>query len=726
MGIVNNIRNVITRTAYYQMSTTNQSFLDMHYYLRDKGIKNNKFFLILYDKDLAGVDPYDPNLSPIMKQKVLRECMSNFFYFIREVIRIKDEGGAAGSGKRYKLHRGNLALNFGFMCNWNMFVEFPRQHGKTISAVCYYLWLFNFGTTNSEMMFINKKYDDSKKNLARLKDMRAALPSYLRMSESIGPDGKKIKVPDNTQTVQHPSNFNTIRTLPSAKNATSANGLGRGLTVPIIWYDEFAFIKYNKIIRSAATPAYKRAAMNAANNRKPYGMLLTTTPGIMTDEEGKYAFEVKNNATPFNECYYDFGLEKLEELRKANTKSSLFYIRYTYQQLGSSSEYLEEMIKDMEGDFPSIRREVLLEWAQISENSPFKPEDLEIVKQYIHEPIRTIMLGGLFPMHIYEELSPMAVPIIGVDVSGGYYHDSSAITVIDSKTTKVCACLNCNYISPIQLADVIYELVVNYMPNACVNIERNGGFGASVVARLKNTRIKNNLYFEIKERVIEERNDGIHTNRNKQKVKVYGLDSSKNVRDLLIDILHERMNYHKDKFISPIIMTELNGLEMKKNRVDHSSTTHDDQIFSMLMALYVWYYGKDLMANYGIRTYNIRTDEDYQESMIDNEQSTSYIEIMTDNTENSEEIQEQIDTMQKGHGVLYEEFMLREQQKDSRIVEQMMSNRLFRETFNRTYNRNNISEETGFTTIPDSVFGIEEEESIDYLNREFATMQDIR
>ena len=244
---------------------------------------------------------------------------------------------------------------------------------------------------------------------------------------------------------------------------------------------------------------------------------------------------------------------------------------------------------------------------------------------------------------------------------------------------------------------------------------------------MKNTRIKNNLYFEIKDRVLEERNDGIHTTRNKQKVKVYGLDSSKNIRDLLIDILHQRMDYHKDKFISPIIMNELNGLEIKKNRVDHSNTTHDDQIFSMLMALYVWYYGKDLMANYGIRTYNIRTDEDYQESMIDNEQSTSYVEVLTDNTENSEEVEEQINIMKKGQGILYEEFLLHQQEQDNRIIEQMMSNRLFRETFNRTYNRSNTSAESTFTTIPDSVFGIsDEEENIDYLNREFANMQDIR
>lgn len=108
---------------YYQMSTTNQSFIDMHYYLKHKGIKNNRFFLALYDPDLAGVDPRDPNLNAMMKRKILRECIVNFWYFIREVVRIPDQGGTVGSGKRYKLHRGNLAQNFCFLLNWNIFLE---------------------------------------------------------------------------------------------------------------------------------------------------------------------------------------------------------------------------------------------------------------------------------------------------------------------------------------------------------------------------------------------------------------------------------------------------------------------------------------------------------------------------------------------------------------------------------------------------------------------------
>ncbi len=54
------------------------------------------------------------------------------------------------------------------------------------------------------------------------------------------------------------------------------------------------------------------------------------------------------------------------------------------------------------------------------------------------------------------------------------YHDSSAITVIDSLTTKVCATLNCNYIPTDDLADVLYVLVKQYMPNAIINVELNG------------------------------------------------------------------------------------------------------------------------------------------------------------------------------------------------------------------------------------------------------------
>ena len=43
------------QSVYYQFETTNQSFIQMHYILKEMGIKNNKFFLVLYDKGLASI-----------------------------------------------------------------------------------------------------------------------------------------------------------------------------------------------------------------------------------------------------------------------------------------------------------------------------------------------------------------------------------------------------------------------------------------------------------------------------------------------------------------------------------------------------------------------------------------------------------------------------------------------------------------------------------------------
>src|SRR5699024_10003787 len=146
-------------TVYYQESTVNKSFMKMHYYLKAKGINNNKFFLLIYDPGLANINPRDNNLPQQIKLRILRECMTNFWYFIREVVRIPEEGGTVGGGKMYELSRGNLAMNYMFVYNINQFVEFPRQHVKTISALCWYLWVFNFGATNIRMIFANKKHD---------------------------------------------------------------------------------------------------------------------------------------------------------------------------------------------------------------------------------------------------------------------------------------------------------------------------------------------------------------------------------------------------------------------------------------------------------------------------------------------------------------------------------------------------------------------------------------
>lgn len=724
-------------TAYYHMSTTNQSFLDMHYYLKQTGRQNNKFFLVIYDPDLIGVDPRDPNLNTLMKKKILRECIINFWYFIREVVRIPDQGGAVGGGARYKLHRGNLALNFGFLLNWNMFVEFPRQHGKTISAVVWYLWVFNFGTTNSEMMFMNKKHDDSKMNLRRLKDIRDTLPSYLQMKEMMGPDGKIKKASNNVESTTNIINNNKITTKAGARNSAGANGLGRGCTMPIHWYDEYAFILYNDVIYSAATPAFKTASMNAKKNNAPYGILITTTPGDMTTNEGIEAYNTKEAATPFNEAFYDYSFEKLEEVRNSNTSSSFFYIRYTYQQLGSSEQYFKEMVIDLKKNWVAIRREVLLEWSKSSSNSPFRQQDLDEVERLVmKEPIQQVSLcNGLYFLNIYKPMdASMAFrypPIMGVDVSGGYQKDSSTITIIDSRTTEVVADFNCNYISTNDLAKVIYELVVKYMPNCIVNVERNGGFGASVLSVLAKSKIKKNLYFEIKDKVIEERFNGTKPVRKTVQKKCFGFDETRDSRQLLMEILKERMEKHKAKFISPIIFDELTTLEVKRNgRIEHADNAHDDQIFSYLLALYVWYEGKNLMQNFGLDKGTLYTDDADEEYLGLDE---TYRDIVNEiEMEEDEDLQEQLNFLSSDKSVSFKQWQDQEFLKDQEALNNLLKNKVTRRAYAR---QNHVEEESlnnehSFTTLPNTVFYMmdtdENQDTRSNLQKEFDNIIDLR
>lgn len=673
-------------TIYYQTSTTNQSFMDMHFQLKQKGLVNNRFFLALYDRDLIGVDPRDPRLPQYMKAKVLNECAHNYWYFIREVIRIPDQGGAANSGVRYKLHRGNLALSFCLLNNWNIFLELPRQHGKTMAALCWYLWVFNFRTTNSEIMFMNKKHDDSKMNLQRLKTLRAALPTYLQFTNQYGKDGTKLRASNTLETITHIINNNKITTKPSARSKTIANNLGRGCTMPMHWYDEYAFIAYNKIIYQAATPAYKTASENAKKNHAPYGILITTTPGDLSTDEGMDAYETRNSATPFLEEFYDYTPQQLKEVAEANTDSSFFYIRFTYQQLGSSEQYFKEMVRDLKKDWAAIRREVLLEWSLTSDNSPFDPNDLELIATMVREPIRRIVLRKGFAIDLYKQIEdPHYPPIIGVDVSGGYSRDSSAITIIDSKTTDVVGDFNCNYISTNDLAHLIYELVVKFMPNAIVNVERNGGFGASVLSTLKETKIKRNLYYEIKDRIFEERTFGgmNQTIKRTQKCKVYGFDETKNSRDLLMQILRERVDNHKSKFLSPKILAELRTLEYKKNgRIEHTAQGHDDQIFSYLMAMYVWYEGKELTERYGLQKVTIHTDEDDEDRIdIDN----NYTDISEAINEESDMVQEQLDVLSSNKAVLYDEWRAQEKAKDQESVNRLLQTKIGQQAYIEKY-----------------------------------------
>lgn len=462
---------------YYHRSTSNSSFIEMSNYLAAIGIKNSRFMLALLDPDLRNIDPHDATLPLYYKKKILMEIRNNFWYFLREVVRIPN----AGEPSKFVLNRGNMAFLYLASMNINTIFMMPRQTGKTIAAACFYTYIYNFRAQNTQISLLNKEAKDSRENLARIRAIRDLLPSYIRFDSQFSEvDGKKMKVSSNVTFMENAINHNKFKTHGKAVNELSAANMLRGQTFPLLWADEFAFIPYMKVIYGNMIPAMSKATEIARKHNVPYGILYTSTPGFLTSDSGKYAYMMIQNATEWNESWYDLSYFEILNILNSNKLSKFVYVEYQYYQLGLSEEWFRDRCVEENWDWNLIRREYLLHWSDESENNPFTKEELDTIEKFCKQPIKTVMIFGRYELKIFEEIAlksnlvPCNPPIIGVDPAGGTSNDYSCLTFIDSKTTRVFAELRSNTISLIDLARVLEYIVLNLMPNAVINIERTG------------------------------------------------------------------------------------------------------------------------------------------------------------------------------------------------------------------------------------------------------------
>ena len=79
--------------AIIDWNTKNKSFLRIAAVLKRMGIKNYYFMLALTQPELQGIDPHADNLDSITIQKILYECSVNYWYYLRECVRVPSAGG---------------------------------------------------------------------------------------------------------------------------------------------------------------------------------------------------------------------------------------------------------------------------------------------------------------------------------------------------------------------------------------------------------------------------------------------------------------------------------------------------------------------------------------------------------------------------------------------------------------------------------------------------------
>lgn len=554
----------------FDLGTTNKSFLKIAHQLKILGVKNYYFMLEIKDPGVIEIDPYacdkdgHPTLTQDQVARVMNEIATNPWYYLREISIIPEEGG---SGVHYIANRGNIAQAWCILHNLDSWLCIPRRQGKTQSAIAAQTWLYNFGTSNSSFLFMNKQGDATKVNLKRFKDQIDLLPEYLRFKTLYNEDtGKYEKGKDSTTQLSNPVTNNTIILAPKASSAEAGMNIGRGYALPIIHSDETEFTPYIDVILSNGYPAYLKSHEIALANGAFSARVLTSTPGDLDTNCGQRAEQMRERTCKWTEKMYDWSMEEIEQYFEAQGKdfNHIIYIEYSYQQLGLSDQWFLKMSQGMEP--MDVRRDLLLQRLHGSSMSPYPREDMEYIVQVAQQPNEklTIWVNEYYRFDVYKQLDKRKPYLIGVDCSTGTLSDNNAITILDPVTVEPVAEFLCSYIGETKFERLLISLIQDYLPRSVLCIERNS-VGDGIIDHLLHSPIAGNLYYDKQKDLMAENMKNNQTVESLLKKEAgmkryYGVYTERTSRDTMFKILARHINEYKEKFVTQNITSDITKL----------------------------------------------------------------------------------------------------------------------------------------------------------------------
>lgn len=359
-------------------------------------------------------------------------------------------------------------------------------------------------------------------------------------------------------------------------------------------------MKYNQITYEACLPAYKKAAENAKKHGSPCGIIITTTPNNLDVEAGAFCYDMMSKAAKWSVDCFDMNDEELTNFIFDNSSNDFILVQYSYKELGRDEKWLQEMIRQCNGNLQKIKREILLEWPRSMDSSVLSEEQLEKIHQFIKEPLTRLFVDS-YPLTFYETPDINLNYIISCDVAGGLSRDNSVMTIIHPEDFRVVGDFVNNKIDTDNFKKLIEKTMKFYFRNALLIIEKNS-YGLNIIQSLmKDPDIEPRMYREEKEALGEKKQTNGFTVKKKTKTISYGVDTNTSTRKQMFDMLPEIVETEYDKFVSPNMFDNLASLEKKRTgKIEHSASGHDDSLMSYLIFRYAVFHGKCFRDRFGI------------------------------------------------------------------------------------------------------------------------------
>lgn len=624
--------------AIIDTQTNNKSFLELAYKFREAGIVNNAFHLVLLDASLQGVDPFSPDLTLEQKVAIGVECRLNFWYYLREIVRLPPQAGVVPV--RYIANRANIAQAWSFFCHIDFFLVMPRQTGKSVGADCIHNWLVHFGASNTNINLLTKDSKLRTENVDRLKQIRDLFPSYLLdFSKDV----------DNQFTVEYKKLKNKIITSVAQKSEAGATNLGRGLTSPISHIDESPFIHNIDISLPVMLASGGAARDEARKTGSPYGTMYTTTAGKKDTREGKFIYDLMDGAAVWDENYYDtFNQKELYKRIDSLNRGNQVMINGTFShlQVGKSNEWLINALKDSGSKGQNADRDYFNKWTSGTLSHPLSPELLNVIDQSEMSPVWTDRTRENYETRWYwskekiqQELHKTHL-IISIDTSNAVGKDGISVVYLDIRdlsTVAVSTVSETNLL--LHAAHVCRELVK--IPNSTLIIEKASSYMTYIDYLLLNLpkegydpfkRIYNTLWQDMggHSQLVEEAKMSLRIRSSffYDKFKsFFGFSTTAQSRQELYGrVMQNTAKLAGHMTRDKVLTKEIKGLVEKNGRIDHAASGHDDTVISWLLGSWFCHNAKNL-SEYEIkpglnmsRVYLVKDEEAMRESVARKEQ----------------------------------------------------------------------------------------------------------
>lgn len=612
--------------AIADVDTKNKSFLHYAGLLKTMGVRNHLWPLQLHNPSLKGLDPRDPNLTPLQMAMVAKECKDNFWYFIREVMIIP--GSDSLETVLFEANRGNMAMYWLYFTHVIPYVVMIRQSGKSFGMDVLDIWLLNIRLFFANISLVTKDETLRSANMKRLKDIEETLPGYLKMRTS--------KDPANSEEIRVSRLKNVLRAHLANKSEKIARNLGRGLTDQHTRFDELAYL-YNIAISLPAALAAGTAARDRARRRNdPYGTILATTAGKKDDRDGAYAFNMLMDSAPWSESMMDAVNE--EELHKivscmSRTKDIMVIASFIHRQLGKSDEWLQRAVREAKAVGEDAERDFGNVWTSGSLTSPLGPELSGVIRNSeIREPYMDIDsdYGYVVRWYVQPMTKNMELQnrwmVISLDSSDAVDQDDIGFVVEDVATGGVLAAGDFNRLNLFEFSKWLAKFMLTYKKSVLIPEARSSGRSIVdyLIVRLMEAGEDpwKRIYNTVVQNASEKPNDfqliqngrGMNMDIINKMKKSFGFatsgggDTSRTLlysRTLKSWATYSGRMAHDSRLINQVL-----ALVIRNGRVDHPEGSHDDLCVSCLLGHWFLSQGKNLQY-YGIPTSQVLSHVDY-------------------------------------------------------------------------------------------------------------------